>query len=143
MTTESSMASRELAARIAVEVFGMWQEPWEDEHDHWWQKHSSDPDAKMHASIGFPPHTCGWNSLPRFSTDIGAAWQVVEKVQADNPGWRFSLLGGDEGWWNAEFFGHIDPTKNYGQRHSSEYAPTAPLAICLAALRALENKEPK
>lgn len=106
------------------------------------------------------------HSIPRYSTDIAAAWTVVKYVQEKNPGWRFSLLGGDVSmgyatakdgsWkrdrngdlvvveqsreafgWKAEFHGHLDPRKNTGQRYGSEYATTAPHAICLTALKAM------
>lgn len=96
--------------------------------------------------------------LPYFSDDLGAAWEAVEEVQRRNPGWRFSLLGGDVSYgykggdyrrgvdetreeafgWHAEFHGHIDPRENHGQRHADEWGETAPLAICRAALAAME-----
>ena len=94
-----------------------------------------------------------------YSTDIAAAWEVVAKVQRQNSGWRFSILGGDVSMgylggdvyrgvdedsreafgWHAEFFGHIDPRLNYGQRHGEAYAETPALAICLAALAATDS----
>lgn len=89
-----------------------------------------------------------------YSTDIAAAWLVVEVIQQKNPGWRFLLLGGDLSYgyknnlvglgvdpskrlpfgWRAEFFGHIDPSLDTGTRHASEWAETPALAICKAAL---------
>lgn len=79
---------------------------------------------------------------PGYSTDIDAAWEVMSHVQESHPGWRFGLLGGD--WhfdhsWQAEFFGHINPSEDYGQRHGKAYMITAPEAICLAALIAVET----
>jgi hypothetical protein len=98
-----------------------------------------------------------WDQTPAFSSDLAQAWRVVARLQELNPGWRFMLLGGDQSFgyiggspkkgidyerreffgWHAEFFGHIDPSQNYGDRHASEHADTAPLAICLAALAAI------
>jgi len=90
------------------------------------------------------------------STDTAAAFEVVDCVQTNHPGWRFSLLGGDgedlgkgqllpttagSGQWQAEFFGYADPKQNYGQRHGQAYADTRALAICRAALMAVEAQE--
>ena len=67
-------------------------------------------------------------ACPPYSTDIGAAWEVVEKVP-----YALCLMRVD-GKWRAQFweFG------KYTSRPQGEAdAPTAPHAICLAALRAL------
>lgn len=49
------------------------------------------------------PHTIykgakGYHPVHHYSTDIASAWEVVAEVQRRHPGWRFSLLGGDEQW---------------------------------------------
>ena len=77
-----------------------------------------------------------------WSGSIADAWELVREIQAHNPGWRFSILGGDTRFngWKAEFFGHIDPSQDYGQRHASEQAATLPEAICLAYLAVMEDK---
>jgi len=105
--------------------------------------------------------------LPRYSVEIAEAWKVVWEVQRQHPGWRFCLLGGDVsmgykrdpagGWvsplvvvedsreafgWDASFFGELDPRVNCGDRHGEAWADTAPLAICLAALQAVESGRP-
>ena len=65
------------------------------------------------------------------STDIGAAWEVVEKLALT---FELGWLPTDKGLnWDASF----------GEKRGSEdgtttYAETAPLAICLAALKAVE-----
>jgi len=73
-------------------------------------------------------HLCG--DFPHFSTDIAAAWQVVEKFAADN--WEVSV-----GWSiadNAWLCGiGLD-----GHGWDMELADTALHAICLAALKAME-----
>lgn len=95
---------------------------------------------------------------PHYSTDITAAWEVVVEVQRQHPGWRFSLLGGDRPFgyqlvegggyicdrsvvypfgWHARFFGGEDPTVGYPLSNGEADADTAPLAICLAALKAV------
>jgi len=99
----------------------------------------------------WPGVDASYDALP-FSSNTAAAFEVVDCVQANHPGWRFSLLGGDgedlgkgqllpttagSGQWQAEFFGHADPKQNYGQRHGQAYADTRALAICRAALMAI------
>lgn len=73
--------------------------------------------------------------LPHYSTDIAAAWLVVEKLSRD---FLFSIHGGADDW-EAEF------NKNDGRFLISAdtigmaRAATAPLAICLAALEAMKQ----
>jgi len=64
-------------------------------------------------------------AVPPYSTDIAAAWDVVEKLKGDE---GVALNSGDfpdygEGWHCMFDYPH------------SAYADTAPLAICLAALK--------
>jgi hypothetical protein len=66
-----------------------------------------------------------------YSTDIAAAWEVVEKMRADGNEpdvW----VDGDGDWRCSVFVG--EPPKEF-----SWYAPTAPLAICRAALLAVNG----
>lgn len=79
---------------------------------------------------------------PNYSGSIEAAWEIVEHVRSKHPYWRFCLLGGDKKFrgYKAEWFGHEDPKKDYGQRHADEYARTAPMAICLAFLKLIESR---
>jgi hypothetical protein len=89
-------------------------------------------------------HTNGvWipNQMPCYSTDISAAWTVVERMKRASVGPGFSLVwwpadGPDEAWCAS--FG----TNNYpdrGEHVVEAVAPTAPLAICQAALKAVET----
>ncbi|MEQ1573081.1 MAG: hypothetical protein ABL993_02435 [Vicinamibacterales bacterium] len=158
--------SREIDARVAVEVMGaVWShEPaWPGGPADWLHFHGKNGVlAERRRDDG---RMCYPANLPRYSTDIAAAWEVVEKMQADNPGWRFCLLGGDEPFgmvrvpnpdgmtryatdphhrrtpfgWRASFFGHEDPEISTGERHADEHADTAPMATCLAALKAVER----
>jgi hypothetical protein len=70
--------------------------------------------------------------LPHYSTDIAAAWLVVEKMRAD--GWHFELSDRDavdeQPFW-VEF-----ATKEY-ERGGQSWQAAAPHAICLAALKAV------
>ncbi len=79
---------------------------------------------------------------PRYSTDIVAAWLVVEKF-------GFSIIKVDEGWMVGIFDGYCDDSNNGGCVDGyvggdawSTYrkiglAPAAPLAICRASLIAV------
>ena len=85
--------------------------------------------------------TCGYEGLyerdkehPSYSTDIASAWQVVEKLNTLPGGEYISLTRGIPGI----------PDPNYrvqfcvaGVLDNAE-APTAPHAICLAALKAVD-----
>ena len=63
-----------------------------------------------------------------YSTNIGNAWQVVEKVQLFE---NSALWQVGEGWT-------IQP---WGNKWKVD-AETAPMAICLAALKVVENERP-
>ena len=71
-----------------------------------------------------------WNGLntngelPAYSTDIAAAWTVVERL-----GDKFNFIGKCADGWNAVLF--------YDGNSHGEIAPSAPHAICLAALKAV------
>lgn len=72
-----------------------------------------------------------------YSTDITTAWQVVTQMSAD--GWKFELLQSC-GMWYARFRKVNDPKRS----GLCADADTAPMAICVAALRAVETaKEAK
>lgn len=72
-----------------------------------------------------------WPGMCNYTTDISAAWKVVEKMQQD--GWNMELLNAyvvpDIGRQH-----HCDFKDGHGW--GKAYAPTTPEAICLAALRA-------
>ena len=67
---------------------------------------------------------------PAYSTNIEAAWRVVEKLSN-----KFSFaINNDMGYWYADFWNsaeNMNPTED----------DTAPLAICRAALLAKESEE--
>lgn len=63
--------------------------------------------------------------VERYSSDIAAAWKVVEKLNADD--WRLDLRSNDN-WHDASF-------SKDGSLIMVD-SDTAPLAICLAALKA-------
>jgi hypothetical protein len=85
-----------------------------------------------------------WCELPHFSTTMTAAWNIVELMtdltlpdwctfemhrsmnQHDIDSWGYTVLFGEQ----------YNPTHQYERR---VWAPTAPLAICLAALKVTES----
>lgn len=73
------------------------------------------------------------------STSIADAWEVVEKLMADN--WMLDMGWGKPDWWVCFFApDDIDRLAYRGEAEAFSRAPTAPLAICLAALEAVENQ---
>ena len=66
--------------------------------------------------------------VPDYSTDIAAAWEVVGRRV-----WTFVDLDWDEEGWRSFF--HFE-TDSGGIDEVFAIAPTAPLAICRAALKA-------
>lgn len=72
--------------------------------------------------------------FPHFSTDIAVAWEVLEKLRTDNAAVHLlasspALKG--EGHFRCIVWAHIELCYDAN-------AATAPHAICLAALRAVE-----
>jgi Phage ABA sandwich domain len=102
------VAGRELDALVAEKVMG-WH-VWHDEfHDAW---HCNDPATAARGS-----------HVPSYSTDIAAAWQVVEQIAGTN---AVSISTQYLPFrWQAVLAG------------KTASAPTAPLAICRAALAAV------
>lgn len=83
--------------------------------------------------------------VPKYSTDIVAAWQVVEKLPYDPrpKGERyyecegFTLMKLHDGRWFAGWYEIIPYEGSHDMSEYSVVADTAPMAICLAALKAV------
>jgi hypothetical protein len=106
MATTELQAGRALDARVAIRLF--------DYH----MVHCRDSEG-------------GWRrSLPAYSTNIAAAWQVVERVRA--LGFGVTISDGDE--WSVG----IAPN-NHDADVTVEFGDSAPLAICRAALAAVSS----
>ncbi|MSQ15225.1 MAG: hypothetical protein EXR50_05120 [Dehalococcoidia bacterium] len=73
-----------------------------------------------------------YTKTPYYSTDITAAWQVVEQMD--------SCVISQDG---ARHVGNPDPKKGWRVNHTrnertySAFGETAPMAVCLAALQAI------
>ena len=96
-------------------------------------------DAMVMEAIGYKPVPVafmfghkepfpGWDEPPRYSTDIAAAWQVVDAMR--ERGWRFSLHEHPDGWWAA-----------FNGKMMDAPSATVPLAICRTALWMLQPQE--
>ena len=79
--------------------------------------------------------------VPKYSTDISAAFQVVERMRAD--GHEVCIVGiRDEDWRCEVYKDKAGPIPDFPET-IVECASTAPMAICLAALAALGVEVPK
>lgn len=113
-SVESAMKpSRELDALIAEKVIGT--RPFESEHDGWLE------------------YASGVRRMANYSTDISAAWEVVEKF---------------DGYTVTKDKNYFDNSIQYGSRieHKDRYyccemeGESAPHAICLAALKSVGHE---
>jgi hypothetical protein len=132
-------AGRELDAEIAVKVLGL--KPKEKRIE------GSDQTVVIYSESPFynSPYInrahLEWASARPYSTDIAAAWEIVEKLQAEwtvtltiyRAGVCCELEQGDSN--DPEPAKHGRDRQPY--RWAEEMAATAPLAICRAALRAV------
>lgn len=79
------------------------------------------------------------DELPPFEEDISAAWLVVEFMRGK--GYVLKLLDQrdhpTDPRWRADF--RLDFTHDDGEAFWQGLAPTAPLAICMAFVAAMEN----
>lgn len=126
-------AGRELDAQIAKEVMG-------------WVSRGE------HPLLGVMVYATGTSDtlLPHFSTDMDSAWSVVEKMRERNAAFVLGSNGCSsqvsawfiDGTWALGYQQNRVP--EHGDPHllGAATAETAPLAICLAALKAIEAKEP-
>lgn len=118
-------AGRELDALIAEKVMG-WT--W-DESTAW------SPSGGRNSRTGRPDDPWWW--LPHYSTDIAAAWEVFEKIPMTIYAPHASLAAGE--YENVDQW--VAEARLPSKESISESADTAPLAICLAALKALGSSE--
>ena len=129
MNTDDLPAGRELDALVAEKVMG-WQDaraffPWPESG------------VMLDNYAMMPPHGGAIRDIahvPCYSTDIAAAWEVVEKLWDEDFHVQFQLVHQvTAGKWRVEFPTRKVPHHNYVFAH----ADTASLAICRAALKAV------
>jgi hypothetical protein len=132
-------AGRELDALVAEKVMGwVYREYWgqlvPSEHldapmwSEWAQDKSGD--VCRHPINRMPniPYRGDKPWIPEYSTDISAAWEVVEK---NKEYWFFLMYSADMKQWWCEY--------RVNKQKGRVTADTAPLAICRAALLAMSE----
>lgn len=133
MADQDTTPGRKLDALIAVQVMG-----WTAVHEEGIGDYDGEEFVVEYVELrGIPPagvhvlyHFTGESCIPRYSTSIEAAWMVVEKMFKDGFGFNMFRDQNDAApEWECEFW----------NRAVSATAPTAPLAICLAALKAVSG----
>lgn len=114
------IAGRDLDILIAEKVFG-----------HTLPKHDD--------GTAWDPDVAG---VSEYSTDIACAWEVVDKLQSrpDSPRTGDFKLSTPGDIWIAEWSEWSDWFEGKGTIFYQAEAETAPHAICLAALKAVEKK---
>lgn len=126
MSDYSKLSDRELDALVAEKVMG-----WKKAPNGAWMSYEKDAFGnggwKSHATWKANASVSAVRFTP--STDIAAAWQVVEKMKERQ--WNFTIADLVKNKWRAEFGG------SRKHKQTWEDADTAPRAICLAALKAV------
>jgi hypothetical protein len=113
-------AGREMDALVAEKVMGFVVMRHRDVDG---QHIEHGPDEWMRGPDGEAPRYAYMVPVDHYSTDIAAAWEVVEKLKPDDWAFRVEVL--DDGDWWASF-----------SATAESWAGTVPLAICRAALKA-------
>jgi hypothetical protein len=133
-------AGSELDAEIARRVFGFWYTEEEGWGPQWWGPHPVTPDVRAYAACTRSCEHLGGdsidsrNGLPRFSTDIAAAWLIVEAI----PSCCFRIDREKAAGIRYDATIIMDGEQPYDHgRQIHATASTAPLAICRAALSAV------
>lgn len=107
------MMSRKIDALVAIHIFN---NPWEWDEDLNTATSATDSGATM-----YPP----------YSTDIAAAWEVVEKLRDSRE--DITIYTSGRSWWInvGDIFNNVRDMGDFEVVEES-----APMAICLAALKA-------
>ena len=134
-------AGRELDARIAEKVMGATWKRHDGATGDWLAFDHADAMLTQNRPVSLwvlaartERGVQAWPECRAYSTDIAAAWLVVEKMRADGFMFRINATADDAGveTWAARFW-TLDRDDDFCDR----YAATAPHAICLAALAAI------
>ena len=139
MNIDEMQAGREMDALIAEKVMGL-------PHNELGEKC---PRCGGETRIGLDRAWCGncsewiYSPYPEFSDDIAAAWQVVEKIRELKSAWFEIGANPDFMSDRGDYYCSIRGGKIEYDSPSCTlelYGDTAPLAICRAALKAMEAK---
>ncbi len=133
-TPDELEAGREINGFVLHEIFGWSVEINPDGH-----KRFIAPDHQLETLDRVKVYTSGlelWTDeqgAPPYSTDISAAWKVVEKLAMDSKG-DWELRGPACCVWYAQFNGYGPRRRRFSD---SAVSLTLPLAICRCALKAI------
>jgi hypothetical protein len=142
-------AGREMDAVIAEKVFA-WRwiaHAWKDNPTY---RFIAPPTVEIgdrySLASGLEPLYADWDrvaKLPKYSTDIADAWQIVEKLRLI--GWNYIQIDCDEDLWGADFakLAFTEHGANQVAKAHSTARESAPLAIGRAALKAMILDEPR
>jgi hypothetical protein len=132
-------AGRELDALIAEKVMGYrWLTKWMGEPGEYLESPDGFLAGWRRSDGGITGHLDGVakNTVLRpYSTDIAAAWEVVEKITSSG-----RLMGGVTKRLNGKYSALVSEQLGGGVFVMSDDVDTAPLAICRAALKAVETR---
>lgn len=154
-TTTELQAGRELDVLVAEKVMGLeifsrnWPvqhfsddtceiapEDWETKQPGRWGR-QRDAVWKYRGRNIHGEEYSGLGRVPEYSTDIDAAWQVLEKFSEREYG-KVRLTGSYyHGWYCSIFWG--PGLDGEGETPEPVFGATAPEAICRAALKAVET----
>lgn len=140
--TEVKEAGRELDALIAEKVMGLEHREWKPYYapEGWFPR-----EQRGAVGVDGVPMPEGYEpDLPCYSTDIAAAWQVVERLLS--LGFWPDLISShrsDGQNWRCEIDRYTPPDAETDPFPVSAISASAPHAICLAALAAVNAQSPE
>lgn len=137
MKIEEMPAGREMDALVAEKVMGLTVVPDLISGSGFRATDMSRPSA-FQPELEPPMPLFEANPIKPYSTDIAAAWEVVEKIRLNATLDHIEERHEAEGVWVVQF---CAKTSNEPWWHEHAYGDTVPLAICRAALLAVGVKD--
>ncbi len=127
-------AGRELDALVAEKVMGytpvkVTEYPAYDDNRNW---------VDIGDYVIYPEGVAFCTRVKDYSTDISAAWQVMEKIESLDNVQGVGLRGGEYYWKQYSLRWNFWVNNNGMYPEVDVYGETAPLAICRAALMAVQ-----
>jgi hypothetical protein len=141
MASETMKAGRELDGEVGRVVFGFYQRDMDGHGLTWVKDHPQGHQVYASCTIDSPRlwGSDSWgDTLPRFSTSHTAAFAVVERMRELGYG-RFDVNAWQDGVWQARFYELKD--RMLARACPVAESNSAPEAICVAALSALQSGE--
>jgi hypothetical protein len=149
MDTDQVPAGRELDALVAEKVMGWSRKTGVDGWDDMWPPGEN---GNIERRVTAP----GFGGLPHYSTDVAAAWKVVEKLHQSRFIVRLSISNGQYGWsqrWEIAIWRSVHrdsglvvencrkiPHEERREVSFKAEADSVLLAICHVALKATKER---